>query len=338
MAIEIESLSVQHIPAVIAHLRKTRFSSWSESELEDFVNWRYFSRTNAEPVIALAKGECIAFIDSQLRDYKSSGQNYSVQETSEWYCQPAYQPIGLGIRVLQTLMRREQPILSVRGTEISQKIVLKLGWNNLSPVLLFNKMNNWRSTARSTLKRFSSIGRKLGSDNEQYDLHAIESPPSNSELEQLRSRQFSALAPNLHPWEIEWFSTAPENVGEYVWLRFMRGTEFVGYSISRLYEGKEYRRAQIVHLECVDDDLSLYQSAIDLLTQELTQRSAVRILSRCSSPKIADAYIHNDYSASSPQPVFWWSQSNAEFPDKDSHLTYLRGDDSFRPLSRDRER
>ena len=58
----------------------------------------------------------------------------------------------------------------------------------------------------------------------------------------------------MEPWEIEWFSAAPAVVGQYDWLLFRKDGHFSGFALVRVYEGKEYRRGQIVHFQTSDDN------------------------------------------------------------------------------------
>ena len=124
---------------LIRLISATRGLQWSPQQLEAFVDWRYFGRKDSIPVLAISNGECLAFVDSQKREYLLGGETVVLQESSEWYCSPKYRPIGLGVSVMRKMMEREEPIISVRGTEASQKIVSKLGWKNLQPVSLFSK-------------------------------------------------------------------------------------------------------------------------------------------------------------------------------------------------------
>lgn len=331
MPIEFECLSQDNVEPFLEHLRKTRELNWTGPQLDEFVNWRYFGRRDTAPVMALSGNTCIAFIDSQLRDYMSGNKVIRVQESSEWYCEPKYRPTGLGIRVLQQLTQREYPVLSVRGTEASQQLLIKLGWQNLRPVVLFHKMNNWRETIRTIWNRVAGpndkeLTRTVG------DTQALAGAPSPDELNSIHSTKFSSLAPALSKWELDWFSNAPPTVGEFAWYRFTRDSSFIGYALCRLYQGAEYRRAQIVHLASRDDDVRIYRAMLTHLGEMLSQRGIIRVLARCSSTKMIQAFHDQGYTASAPQPVFLSDTAVAQLIRGDTHLTYLRGDDSFRPL------
>lgn len=328
MPIEIETLQPHHRNIMLEHLSNSREMSLSSSKLETYVQWRYFERGAANSIIALNNRQCVAFIDSQFRDYHYAKGRLSVQESSEWYCVPKYRQIGLGVSVLKKLMEHDAPILSVRGTEASQQLLQKLNWQNLQPVTLFSKMINFKTRLKDFVVGFSPPKR-----NESFRLELIEGNPSESELAKLAVKPSAELKPQLATWELAWFNTAPEVLGRFIWTRFELESRFAGYALSRLYQTKDYLRAQIIHIDCLIDEPKLLEKMISLLTLHLKNEGAIRIMARGSSESFSRAMRESGFKASVPQPVFWWDKIPARLKNDAIALTNLRGDDSIRPLS-----
>ena len=145
---------------LLKYLNDVRELPWTNEQLEAYVDWRYFGRQDSIPVMAISNSECLAFIDSQIRQYGLNGRKLVIQESSEWYCRPKYRPTGLGVRVLQKMMLRDEPIISIRGTEASQQLLLKLGWAQLKPVHLFSKMINLKTQSKDFIAKLRWLGKR----------------------------------------------------------------------------------------------------------------------------------------------------------------------------------
>ncbi|MCB1759072.1 MAG: hypothetical protein KDI68_04720 [Gammaproteobacteria bacterium] len=325
MSIEIIDADDPDREMLVRFIIETRENHWSPQQIHDFVEWRYFGREHSVPVMAVRDGQCLAFVDSQVRHYFLGANTIPLQESSEWFCMPKYRPIGLGIRVMQKLMERETPIISVRGTVASQQLVQKLGWRKIRPVYLFSKMVNWKSRVRDHWRRLSDTNRgsELTVVNEAPG--GEHPPPDDVASDCLKTR--------LETWEIRWFDAAPDFIGKFHWLRFYLDDSCCGFALVRIYQGAEYRRSQIVHLESTTDDRWTNLAIVEKTSGFLAKSGALRIMARASSPAVCRAYEDAGFVNDGPQPGFLWDRERSLPTDSDTDLSYLRGDDSIRPFS-----
>ena len=312
---------------LVRHISSTRNLQISPSEIEAFVDWRYYGRKNSVPVMAISNGECLAFVDSQMRSYALSGETVVFQESSEWYCQPKYRPIGLGVSVMKKMMERDEPIISIRGTDASQKLVAKLGWEKLQPVVLFSKMINWRTRTKDCFKKLGKMGKK------SKLVLTISKEHPEADLLNKQVGEVGCLATSMEPWEVEWFNAAPDVLGSFRWLTFFRNDDFLAYALIRIYEGAEYRRGQIIHFQSTSHELHDLTELLAIVSDYMAEKGVIRLLARFSWSTICRACELIGFQNLGPQPVFVWDKRSVSWEGSQANLTYLRGDDSIRPFS-----
>ena len=188
-------------------------------------------------------------------------------------------------------------------------------------------MVNWKTKTTDFIRKLRGTG------SEEIDLVMQVDPPSEARVP-INVPHAGGLKGFIEPWEIGWFSNCPQVVGKFHWLSFQLNHESVGYSLVRIYEGSEYRRAQIVHFDTSSSAPNVIEQMLRLTTRFLANEGALRILGRASGGSMGEAFEQNGYLNSGPQPVFLWSQEKIDFSaDNENYLTYLRGDDAIRPFS-----
>jgi len=329
MSITLVALDEANRGALHTHLRESRSLDWTDARLEEFVDWRYFARQDADTLLAVTQGRCVAMIDSLVRDYGETGSRHRVRETAEWSCQPQYRAMGLGLQVLRRMMRRQEPILAVRGTDETQALLPRLGWTRLPDVVLLNANLDWSRRARDLASSLSGFFGVHGTDSR--DFLAKLAVPTAADLETLASCA-SVFTPLLGVWEIEWFARAPHEAGEFFWVRLERQGRGVGIALARVYRARGQVRGKVIHAASADP-----AGLVPLLTgvvREFRRRSVARVAARASAPTTVTAYRACGFGASArTHPVFWWRGAGAFEAPKNTDLSYLRGDDSVRPFA-----
>ena len=93
MAISVERLTAEHVPAVRRLRRTQRPDDWPEQLSEDFYRWRYSGRKESETLLAFDDDRCIAMLDSSFHLYRYDNAIVRIREPSEWFCLPEYRSL-----------------------------------------------------------------------------------------------------------------------------------------------------------------------------------------------------------------------------------------------------
>ena len=132
MAITFESLNDSNTETARDLLLSLWSPNWNRSLAESYFSWRYLERPGGETLLALDRGRCIGIIDSFLRPYVVGDRRITVRETCDWFCLPQYRAFGVGLQLMRRMMTKQEPILSVGGTNFTLELLPKLKWALLS--------------------------------------------------------------------------------------------------------------------------------------------------------------------------------------------------------------
>jgi hypothetical protein len=328
MGVTFVTLDQAHRHVMHRHLRDTRKSEWPDAQLAEYIEWRYFRRREGETLLAVSKDRCVAMIDSVIRAYADGGGRVNVREPAEWFCLPEFRPLGLGLQVLKRMMGRPEPIIAVRGTPDTQALLPRLGWERLPDVVLLNAVINWRRRLQEVKTRFFRLAPAAARDQ---DLHVTFTPPNQQDLDAVAASA-RAFTPLLSAWEVEWFTSAPHGVGEYLWVRLERGGVCQGYGLGRAYRSTTKLRGKVIHVAAVSP--AVLPPLIEALMGQFRHRSIDHIAARASDANTVASYSRCGFAAGrATQPVYWWKGTRDSISPVTLDLSYLRGDDSIRPLS-----
>ncbi len=124
MATEIVALTREHMPA----LRRFAEKVWHRPRSDAFYRWRYEDPAFHVAYLALRDGEC-AMECAIRRPYRVGDEVVDFLEVFDWYALPELRNAGLGVRVMQRLMREPHPLLLVGGTPDTQALLPRLKWD-----------------------------------------------------------------------------------------------------------------------------------------------------------------------------------------------------------------
>jgi hypothetical protein len=297
---------------------------WSREFTDEFLSWRLLDRKFSETILALNGEECVAMVNSYIRQYAIDGRKSGVRETDFWISKAEYRPFA-SLRVLQTLMAKPEPISAVVGNDYVASILQRLRWEQLTefsqmvlplgagvvskrlakqmkrniadlpPVLTrpfaFKLRNPKRQPAPAPSATFGEI-------TDPRDLPDI-MPPAGAHV----------VTPLAEPHDFEWYAAAPDPLGEFAWLGFKVGDEPVALALVRLYREGAFLGAKILHVQSSLDDMKTYAWILGETSAYLSDRGADWIDARFSSPVITAALHRIGYVRGRTQFAYWWAGS-----------------------------
>ena len=207
-------------------------------------------------------GDASVFWTRSSAPIGSPGRQEIVRETCDWFCQPEYRALGVGLHLMRRMMAKSEPILVIGGTELHPKLAAPAEMGAASPMWATSS-SAFRPERYSGLvahKRWHSgimLARvvpdiPLGSRSPRL------APPSANSQARVRARRCRAVAedsrltpsrPHLTRRSSIGLQRAPDVLGQFVLLSFFCDGEPMGITISRLQELPHFgHTAQIVHL------------------------------------------------------------------------------------------
>jgi hypothetical protein len=317
---------------------------WWPGDLSDdfarrFFDWRYLSRPSAETLLAADGDQCVAILDSYLRPYVLNGEKTTVRETCDWYCQPKYRPLGIGVKLIRQMMAKPEPILVVGGTEATHSLLPRLKWQRLPDVPIYVLPLSLKTALAFGLrKRAPKAGEVLASlIPSRVRGRRARKLPLPSDSAQVTASCDSELPglPEPHPYKLallldrdnlDWLLRAPKEVGELLVLRFLNGGHLVAISITRLQRRREGLTAKIMHIQSEDRSSATLGWVASATAMHLTQRQVSLVICLCSDPLMGDAFRAAGFLAAGQRAAFWWSADKRPLTGL-MHLTKMVGDD-----------
>jgi hypothetical protein len=311
---------------------------WSEDLAESYFAWRYTARPNGETLLALDRGRCIGIIDSFLRPYRIGGCRQLVRETCDWFCLPAYRPLGIGLHLMRRIMDKPEPTIAIGGTEYTRELLPKLRWASLPGIHNFVLPASARTAAaflaRGAGHRFAwaadlvpniSLTRRLARSTRPFDrlVVKVRRPGEEGQFDGIGPY---GLGPEVEQPVLDWLARAPPLLGQFVVLSFLADAVPAGIAICRIEELSLGCVAQIVHLQPAR--LEVIDWMVSETISHLLERGAGVIFCRSSCPAIGRALMSAGFFRRKPVPMFWWARNSLP-PAGRFNLASLQADDAL---------
>lgn len=313
--IEIVPFTADCLPAVI------RFSecTWNRPRSEAFYHWRYRQAPAQHLLLALRGEECVAMIESFLRDYRFGDERRTCREIQDWFCRPELRGSGLGVRLLQTLMKQPEPIVAIRGTSRTLALLPRLGWRKMT-IVTHHFLPLGASAVADSLRRrlripapvvraaFALVGRRW------FSPRAVAGPPGGE------VRLVSAVGEEISPLyegdtgyrvlpmpnfaHLSWLTEEFPDAGPFVRMQFRVRGELRGWTLFRVHGPEEWRRVTLVEAYAPRPDETMYRwmvsesliRALEFRPLAIDTRTACpilrRALRRCRFLEMGSAPIH----------------------------------------------
>lgn len=342
MSVQIEQLTAKRLPAVRQLRQQSYPDNWSDEYSEQFFQWRYLPREEADTLVAIDGDRCVAMLDSWVHSYRNVDGIVRVREPCDWMCLPEYRHTGLGLQLMNEFMREPEPLLAVGGSAMTQSILPALGWQGLPGAANYILYLTSGAYTERFLRKLK-LGESLISLGHKYSVSAWRGQPNleppNNEISE---RQPGGVVDGVEPsadyalacmcseWEPGWLDNAPAGMGEFIWLVGYLDGQPCGLTVSRVYREGDVLVASFQHLQVYERSPVLYQWLIREACERLADRGVVRVVCRASCSTFGSALKDVGFVERSSSPAFWWDRDRSAL-DGQIHLTYWRGDDAIMP-------
>ena len=345
MAITIHPLSEETFPAVKEMLPGLWGRNWSPEFVDRLFRWRFLERQGGESILAMDGDQCVAMIDSWVRDYMIDGDLVRVRELCDWFSLPEYG--GAGLKPMRMMMKKPEPIVSIGGSQATQSLLPRLGWKALShPAVDYSLLLTGAPLVDRFFNRFNLPGKKACVRLASSISLPHRSPGTHiapaKELAFIEHTRNSPV-PNVNPPrgsyqlasligsnEIDWICSAPKEMGEFIALEFLVEDQVIGLTLSRLFSGEHTIKANIVQVQSSQVSTESYRWMINETASVMASRGADVVKCRTSCALMADALHQLGYLKRGSWQTVWWSKSQ-EPPIGPILLSRYRADDAIQP-------
>jgi len=346
MAIKIEPLTADRLEDLQELLLPFWQRNWEKSFADQMFRWRFLERPDWEANIAYDNGKPVAFLDSFFRRRLVGPRLVRVRETADWYSVAAYRPL-LGVMLMRQMMAADEPMLVVGGNENTQRLLPKLGWQQLAPLARYVRPLRLGAGIKELSRRlhfplsafpaslaeaFSLRVATMHGAEPMGDLSVIELQPEDMLPEIKPSSASSQLCTLLTAEEATWLHKAPKEMGELVVLAFSVDGVPAAISLSRLHWERPFRTANLLHLQAVADTPELYSWVITETSRRLADRGAHWVTTRFNSPVAQYSCERAGFRKMPASINSYWYDRNQSLADQALHLTWVCGDESLHPL------
>lgn len=321
MPIEIVPLTPELRPA----LRRFAERVWTRPRTPAFFRWRYEDPDFHLAFLALRDGEVLAMESAFRRPWRVGDEVVDFLEVFDWYCLPELRNTGLGVRVMQRLMKEPHPLLLVGGTADTQGLLPRLQWKVVGQVKRYVRVIGTDTVARALARRTRMPltlaravgpaarlvlaprpqrraaprgGRVLAVALPGEELFALERGPSG-----YRTRPL--WTPELLRWLVAGFA----GIGRFVPAYFTVDGALRGFGLLRIHDsGPDGCEAEIVDAFTPDPSPDLYDWIVAELTAVADGFGAQRIAASTTCEVLGEALRRNRFSAeagSNPVQIFW---------------------------------
>jgi hypothetical protein len=348
MGFRLTQLNETNRPAFEALLVQAWAQNWGPDLARALIRWRYYDRPSGGGTwLAWNDGQCVAMLDSFVRPYLLDGRRIVVREGSDWYCQPKYRPLGLGVRLMREMMACPEPMIAIGGSAATvamlprlrwarlpdvQKYVLPIKARGLAGTLLRNRWPAGEGYARA-IPGFIPVRRPRRRPAPPLGVARIaEWRPGTPPILPLPQRQ--GLVQLLDQVDQDWIARMPPGVAQLLGLAFFLDERPVGFSLSQIEPAVTGFDGCIVHLQAADQRLAARQeqAVMDWVVAETASRLAARGVGiiRCtaSSPEKGAALRNTGFVAAGLLPSYWWPKAGMPTP-TGIDAGYLRADDAI---------
>jgi hypothetical protein len=315
--IEIVPLAPEHRAAVAEFVRRT----WHRPDTEAFRRWRYDEPPGLVGWLALREGECLAMECAFRRPYRIGDEDVAILETFDWYSLPSLRNVGLGVRLMQQYMRGGDPVLLVGGSEDALQLLVRLKWRRLGTARRFVRRLSAARVAESAARRLRlppAAARWLEPPLRPWLRPERRFAPRDGRCLATASVGEEALALYRAPtrygmfplWTAEslrWLTAGFPGAGHYIPLYFARGDALVGWSVVRVYESPDGRRAEIVELFAPSADADLYAWMVSEAVCAAAGLAPELVATSSTCPAVAAALARNGFVEIEPLAIhLWW--------------------------------
>ena len=301
-----------------------RFSErvWQRPRSDAFLRWRYVEHPDHRAYLALREGECIAMVGAFRRPYRVGARSIVVADSFDWYSLPELRGSGLGVRLLQRLMKDGEPVIVTGGTADTRDLLPRMRFQIPDTVLRFGALLGAERAAELIAARTRmprALGRIAFGVSRPLLAPRVRLAPSGGTVEPVKELGDDALAIDPRPggrgsapvWTREylaWLMASRPAMGRYVPFVFRVSGALVGWALLAQLPGRGRTRRRAdrrpreraerrpLHVDGLGDRGARARGGLGLLS------------AGTSCPHVAAALRANRFHAFTPAPIHYFAQ------------------------------
>ena len=229
--------SFRSSPLTFPSFRRFSERTWSRPKTDAYYRWRYLECPSLLGYLALDGDECVASLWAFLSPYRIAGRGRDVpRDLHDWFCRPDLRGSGIGVRLMQTMMRRTEPIVTVGAGPDARWRCCRDSSGGARAITASTRCHSraapwaptWRvapdSRPHGRARRFGSL-RGRGSRRAPPGAGRAESSRRCAEIgaevvDLYRRSGNAGIVPLPDPARIRWFVNAVEELGRFLPLQF----------------------------------------------------------------------------------------------------------------------
>jgi hypothetical protein len=312
MATEIVPFAPEH------HERVARFSAqvWPRPRTDAFLRWRYRAPAFHRGYLALRDGSCLAMLSVFRRPYRAGDGIVHVADSFDWFTLPELQKSGLGVRLMQRLMKDPDPVIVTGGSPDTRALLPKMGFRTLDRVrrywlpigadrvasllaersvprsfsrLAFRVARHWVGPRRL---QAPAGGRAFAVAGVGEEAHNIDPRPGAR-----------GCAPVWTPEFLAWLQLGFPGMGHYLPLYYGVGERLVGWALLRIFEGAEGCEAHLLDVRAREDDAALYAWMVSEAVARAAGLGAGLLTTGTTLPALEQALRDNRFRQAESAPI-----------------------------------
>ena len=351
MTYSIRVMERTDVAAVGALLRKVYgersalYANWDE-----ILEWMYFSPAIADPapraLVIADQTSVVGHIGWTVSEFTDGEQRFSVVQTENWAVDPACRVGLLALRLMQQAMPDRESAIVIGGSEYTQRIVPKLGFQRRGDVdryLKVLKPFQYLFTSRSgerlarnfgklmvcmahSLPRLEKVNGKgspaaprAGTNGCHHGCH------SNLRPGETWAARPGVLRNTVDDGFLNWYQRCPE--GRVHVLNFYReGRTILGRAAMLIREGRGKRYANLLNVDAPVDDPTAWGQILNSVESFLIGKGVTHINTLASFEPWRQALRAAGYSRVSRFPFWVRDKGNRWAGASAWHLTLIEGD------------
>jgi len=327
MAVSVAPLDESNLPA----LRRFSEAVWERPRSEAYYHWRYRSAPFYKAWLALSEGECLATESALQRPWRMGSETVDVMEVFDWYARPELKNAGVGVRVMQALMKQPVPLMLVGGTEQTQSLLPRLKWERVGTSTRFVLALGAARTQEALERRL-----KLPSTVAALAARAAVLRPGvrprpravprggrvvatgciGDEIQALYDGDLGyGTVPRWTREFLDWLLVGFPGVGHFVPLYFQVDERLVGWSLLRIYATPLGCDAEIIELFTPQPDPEIFTWMIsETASRAIAFRPGI-IGARTTCPAAGEGFRRNAFRETSRDAVNFWLNGHSTPPE-----------------------
>lgn len=321
--------------------------TWPDQPTDrDWLRWRYLDAPGQHMRIAVRDGEVVACLGVRSRQWVYGDEVRQAGETFAWFCRPDLRMSGLGIRLIKRTMADFVPLIAVGGSEDTQTLLPRLGWNQSGEVPTYVLPLRGAAVARPIYARtgipagittplFNAVGRHL--------LRRPVHPPEAADVvpTAFLGPEVTGLYGTGHGVDLMAIPDTDQSCwmggyagqGTYFALNFRLHGVLVGCAQVRVYSIRGERSAVITEMWSPRADPDTWRWMVGTAVAHVRGFGVDSLRVRACHLPLQDALRHFRFVVAAVQPLWIWAGRKQTPPVYRPHVQFDLEDHALLPLA-----